>query len=320
RLARLVEAVSDPRSSQYGQYLSLEQVRDLVQPSPATLMTVLKWLQDHGVEDCRTVTTLDFLECHLPASPGAMSCPPGALCPDGPSGPTGLCRSGWDAPVPCGAHGQQSRGQEGRGVSGSVVPPGCDAGHPAPEIQHDRGGRGAPAQQQPGLCTGAGGLLQPPVLVVLLGQGPLRCPPPLVSLCPCPAVPTGRHESQEPFLAWLLLLSNMSAVPWVHSVSYGDDEDSLSLAYMERVNAEFMKAAARGLTVLFASGDDGAGCRRVHSGNHTFRPSFPASSPYVTTVGGTSFKNPFLVTEEGTDYISGGDFSNIFPMPGYQVR
>lgn len=43
-------------------------------------------------------------------------------------------------------------------------------------------------------------------------------------------------------------------------------------------------------------------------------------SPYVTTVGGTSFKNPFLVTAEVTDYISGGGFSNIFPMPGYQVR
>ncbi|NXY39937.1 TPP1 peptidase, partial [Pomatorhinus ruficollis] len=67
-LARLVEAVSDPQSPQYGQYLSLEQVRDLVQPSPTTLMTVLKWLQGHGVEECRSVTTLDFLECYLPAS------------------------------------------------------------------------------------------------------------------------------------------------------------------------------------------------------------------------------------------------------------
>ncbi|XP_074865218.1 tripeptidyl-peptidase 1 isoform X2 [Carettochelys insculpta] len=129
----------------------------------------------------------------------------------------------------------------------------------------------------------------------------------------------GRHESQEPFLAWLLLLSNMSSVPWVHSVSYGDDEDSLSRAYMERINVEFMKAAARGLTVLFASGDEGAGCRNVAGGSHAFRPSFPASSPYVTTVGGTAFKNPFRVTWEVTDYISGGGFSNVFPMPDYQA-
>ncbi|XP_061485286.1 tripeptidyl-peptidase 1 isoform X2 [Rhineura floridana] len=129
----------------------------------------------------------------------------------------------------------------------------------------------------------------------------------------------GRHESQEPFLEWLLLLSNMSALPWVHTVSYGDDEDSLSRVYMERVNTEFMKAAARGISILFASGDSGAGCRTVPGGKHTFQPSFPASSPYVTTVGGTSFQHPFLVSEEVTDYISGGGFSNVFPMPDYQV-
>lgn len=65
----------------------------------------------------------------------------------------------------------------------------------------------------------------------------------------------GRHESQEPFLDWMLLLSNMSSVPWVHTISYGDDEDSLSVAFMQRINVEFMKAAARGLTILFASGN-----------------------------------------------------------------
>ncbi|XP_055453407.1 tripeptidyl-peptidase 1 [Psammomys obesus] len=127
----------------------------------------------------------------------------------------------------------------------------------------------------------------------------------------------GRHEAQEPFLQWLLLLSNESALPHVHTVSYGDDEDSLSSIYIQRVNTEFMKAAARGLTLLFASGDTGAGCWSV-SGRHKFRPSFPASSPYVTTVGGTSFKNPFLVTNEVVDYISGGGFSNVFPRPSYQ--
>ncbi|KAG8544526.1 hypothetical protein GDO81_022320 [Engystomops pustulosus] len=129
----------------------------------------------------------------------------------------------------------------------------------------------------------------------------------------------GRHESQEPFLQWMLLLSNMSSIPWVHTISYGDDEDSLSAAFMQRINVEFMKAAARGLTILFASGDDGAGCRQVSKERNVFRPSFPASSPYVTTVGGTSFKNPFQVTYEVTDYISGGGFSNVFPMPDYQV-
>lgn len=65
---------------------------------------------------------------------------------------------------------------------------------------------------------------------------------------------TGRHETQEPFLQWMLLLSNMSAVPWVHTISYGDDEDSLSDAYMNRINNEFMKTGLRGISMLFASG------------------------------------------------------------------
>lgn len=90
-----------------------------------------------------------------PCRPGLVMESPRALCPDGFSHPTGLCCSGWDAPVPRGAQGsQQSRGQEGPTGAKSVVPPGRDTGRPAPEIQHDRGGRGGPAQQQPGLCTG----------------------------------------------------------------------------------------------------------------------------------------------------------------------
>ncbi|KAM7375878.1 hypothetical protein PAMP_005644 [Pampus punctatissimus] len=129
----------------------------------------------------------------------------------------------------------------------------------------------------------------------------------------------GRHETQEPFLQWMVLLSNMSDLPWVHTISYGDDEDSLSAAYMMRINTEFMKAGVRGISLLFASGDSGAGCRHLGKEQNSFRPSFPASSPYVTTVGGTSFKNPFEVTYEVTDYISGGGFSNVFKMPDYQT-
>lgn len=71
---------------------------------------------------------------------------------------------------------------------------------------------------------------------------------------PLPHYRSGRHESQEPFLQWMVLLSNMSDLPWVHTISYGDDEDSLSTAYMMRINTEFMKAGVRGLSLLFASG------------------------------------------------------------------
>lgn len=36
-------------------------------------------------------------------------------------------------------------------------------------------------------------------------------------------------------------------------------------------------------------------------------------------MGGTSFKNPFQITLEVTDAISGGGFSNVFKMPDYQA-
>ncbi|NXQ30076.1 TPP1 peptidase, partial [Alaudala cheleensis] len=361
RLARLVEAVSDPQSPQYGnshvpeapppagpgrgdltllclpgQYLSLEQLRDLVQPSPATLMTVLKWLQGHGVEDCRSVTTLDFLECYLPASM-AEQLLPGAEFHRYVQGQRSLVRSPLPYSVPAqlaehldfvgGMHRfpserkavsrarkdpQRARASFHLGVTPAILRQrynmtGGDVGllhnnsqacaqfleqyfHQADvaEFMQLFGSSFAHRTQVDRVVGrqghGKAGLEASLDVEYIMSTG--------ANISTWVFSNAGRHESQEPFLAWLLLLSNMSAVPWVHSVSYGDDEDSLSYAYMERVNTEFMKAAARGLTVLFASGDDGAGCRRVRSGNHTFRPSFPASSPYVTTVGGTSFKNP----------------------------
>ncbi|KGL73979.1 Tripeptidyl-peptidase 1, partial [Tinamus guttatus] len=333
-----------------GRYLSLEQVRELVQPSPAALMTVLKWLQGHGVGSCSTVSTLDFLECRMPTRPHSNGCSaaarrvvcsrsemdwPGGRAHLGPPAPSSPFGRRMRLPPPACGVGQRTCGREAEIVGDS--PAGC--GEEMDQAGHRQ--QGGALQTHPGHGNGqheacrdaAAELLQmgpaalPAAASISAAAGACRplqpCAlqaPAMGQAKPAPSLPAGRHESQEPFLAWLLLLSNMSALPGVHSVSYGDDEDSLSRAYLQRVNVEFMKAAARGLTVLFASGDDGAGCRRVSRGNHTFRPSFPASSPYVTTVGGTSFKNPFLVTAEVTDYISGGGFSNVFPMPEYQVR
>ncbi|KFM09328.1 Tripeptidyl-peptidase 1, partial [Aptenodytes forsteri] len=345
RLARFVDAVSDPHSPRYGQYLSLEQVRDLVQPSPATLMAVLKWLQGHGVENCRSVTTLDFLACRMPVrglsciSAWAMRAPQpraGCLCARSQCwGETAVGIPQWLVGAPGGLAfhrpvlGQLSKSGEKTDLVFSRENEKKFVHSLSPQFLEQYFHQADLAEFMQLFGSSFGHRSQVDQVVGHQGKGKAGLEASLdveyimstgANISTWVFSNAGRHESQEPFLAWLLLLSNMSSLPSVHSVSYGDDEDSLSLAYMERVNMEFMKAAARGLTILFASGDDGAGCRRVPGGNHTFRPSFPASSPYVTTVGGTSFKNPFLVTAEVTDYISGGGFSNVFPMPDYQVR
>ena len=53
-------------------------------------------------------------------------------------------------------------------------------------------------------------------------------------------------------------VGDMPQPPLIHSVSYGNDEkQQTSTAYMNSVNVQFQKAGTRGLSVLFASGDQG---------------------------------------------------------------
>ena len=76
----------------------------------------------------------------------------------------------------------------------------------------------------------------------------------------------------------------------------------------------FAQLGARGSSVMFSSGDDGVGGGDCLSNDGTdtkmFIPNFPASCPYVTTVGGTIGISP----ETAVDF-SGGGFSNYFAQP-----
>jgi len=118
------------------------------------------------------------------------------------------------------------------------------------------------------------------------------------------------NPQNEPFLKWLAAVSNTSddTVPKLFSTSYGEDESSVSTAYADRINTEFMKAGARGISLLFASGDSGANCK-----GDKFEPNWPAASPYVTAVGGTSGHSP----EQAVGLSSGG-FSNRYGVPSWQ--
>jgi len=112
-------------------------------------------------------------------------------------------------------------------------------------------------------------------------------------------------------MKWLTLLANTSdaAVPKVFSTSYGEDEDAWSMAAATRMNTEFMKAGARGISLLYAAGDEGANCK-----DDKFVPETPGSSPWVTSVGGTQGS-----TNEQAIGLSSGGFSNRWPMPSWQA-
>ena len=137
------------------------------------------------------------------------------------------------------------------------------------------------------------------------------------------------HEGQEPFLEWLQDISNTPNAPLVHSVSYADEETTLTAEYMLRISVELMKAGVRGLTILFASGDDGVlgytsrTAPVSQCASLPFQPQFPSSSPFATSVGGTVLHRDggeavATAVNASARITSGGGFSNYFPMPAYQ--
>ncbi|XP_059209379.1 tripeptidyl-peptidase 1 [Centropristis striata] len=364
QVEEILRRVSDPDSYAYGQYLTLQEVSSLVSPSELTQKVVHHWLRSHGITNCLTVHTQDFLQCTMTAEvaetllPGSKfkrytrngqsvvrSAAPYSVHDDVHQhldfvgGLHRLPPKGQDLSKASNRKQKQSEAGVHLGVTPAVLRArynltAADVGtapdnsqavaqfleqyYSPADLSEFMGiyGRSFKHLSKVDRVVGTQGAGKAGIeasldIEYIMSTG--------ANISTWFFTNPGRHESQEPFLQWMVLLSNMSDLPWVHTVSYGDDEDSLSTAYMTRINTEFKKAGIRGISLLFASGDSGAGCRHLGKEQNSFRPSFPASSPYVTTVGGTSFKNPFKLTYEVTDYISGGGFSNVFKMPDYQA-
>ena len=135
------------------------------------------------------------------------------------------------------------------------------------------------------------------------------------------AIPlTDFYNKQYSILSWAKQIEDLSDedMPLVHSVSYGNDESQQTGdEYIQAVNVELQKLGVRGATLLFASGDGGVFGRRGNE--YHFHAGFPASSPYVTAVGGTDFVQRSVVGEEMAWSGSGGGFSDHFAVPEYQA-
>ncbi len=96
--------------------------------------------------------------------------------------------------------------------------------------------------------------------------------------------------------------------------SYGFSSEFLPPGYILPYEETFIQAAAEGIGVYFSSGD---------SGDETFggpansaTPDWPASSPWVTAVGGAA--NNSWCAREVYLYGSGGGTSRLFAQPTYQ--
>ncbi|KAI9453962.1 subtilisin-like protein [Lactarius psammicola] len=131
--------------------------------------------------------------------------------------------------------------------------------------------------------------------------------------------------ANDPYVNWLDYVLEQETIPQTISVSYGGYEYNFPPEYADKLCKTLAKLGARGVSVLFASGDWGVGegnCLVRDEYGHVsvrFLPIFPASCPYVTSVGGTTSIKPEVEVEVAAK-ISGGGFSNYFPRPRYQAN
>lgn len=130
--------------------------------------------------------------------------------------------------------------------------------------------------------------------------------------------PHPEDSGNEPYLEQLHYLLDLPGdkLPAVLTTSYGEPEQTVPPSYARAVCTLFAQLGARGVSVIFSSGDSGVGgsCLSNDGSNRTaFIPVFPASCPFVTSVGGTSGIHPEMAMD-----FSGGGFSNLFTRPAYQ--
>ena len=111
--------------------------------------------------------------------------------------------------------------------------------------------------------------------------------------------------------------------PSVISISWGAPEANWTAQAMTALDAACQSAAALGVTITVAVGDDGS--TDGLTGNNV---DFPASSPHVLSCGGTSVNvNGSTLVSEGVwndlaenDGATGGGVSNFFALPSWQAN
>lgn len=135
---------------------------------------------------------------------------------------------------------------------------------------------------------------------------------------------------QMDWVDWITEMANRTNHYHVISISYAGYERSVGEEALRAFTLQAQKLGIVGTTLLAASGDDGvAGWFPRYYGSSFcgYYAMFPASSPYVTTVGGTMGPEngytevacqPTGSIENGT-ITSGGGFSAFYAQPAWQV-
>jgi kumamolisin len=110
--------------------------------------------------------------------------------------------------------------------------------------------------------------------------------------------------------------------PSVISISWGGAEANWTAQSLKQFDAAFASAAALGVTILCAAGDDGSNDSMTDGKAHA---DFPSSSPHVTACGGTRLDvtngaiHDEIVWNNPGHGSTGGGISDAFPVPSWQT-
>ncbi|WP_105533628.1 S53 family peptidase [Solimicrobium silvestre] len=110
--------------------------------------------------------------------------------------------------------------------------------------------------------------------------------------------------------------------PSVISISWGSAEVAWTHQAMTAFESAFIDAAAMGVTICVAAGDNGSTDGQTDG---TQNVDFPASAPHALACGGTSLvinaagSATETVWNDGVNSATGGGHSSFFPIPAYQT-
>jgi kumamolisin len=132
-------------------------------------------------------------------------------------------------------------------------------------------------------------------------------------------------NSDQGFVAAVTAATHATPAPAAISISWGESEDAWTPQARTSLDSAIADAAATGITVTVASGDNGSSDGVTGSTPHC---DFPASSPHALACGGTSLRyDPATgaltsekVWNDGAGQgACGGGVSDVFPLPSWQA-
>ncbi|HEU5389827.1 MAG TPA: S53 family peptidase [Streptosporangiaceae bacterium] len=135
------------------------------------------------------------------------------------------------------------------------------------------------------------------------------------------------NDGDQGFVDAISAAASATPAPIAISISWGQSEDSWTAQGRIAMDAAIADAAAMGITVCVASGDNGSGDAVSDGQSHV---DFPASSPHALACGGTKLMaNPStgVISSEvvwnetaANEGAGGGGVSDHFAVPSFQAN